>query len=97
MERKYILLINNEQRGTVCWKGEGTVEQVKGDIEELVGKKAVNPTDLEVIPVIGARTSRIFYTLLGSAVLGLGVFCYLKIHESLRKRARERRGECSNS
>lgn len=95
MKRKYILLINNEQAGTVCWKGEGTVGQVKGDIEELVGKKGIEPERLEVIPVI---SSRIDLWKVG-AVLGLmgliaaGVVCY----ENLRKRARKGRGEHSDS
>ena len=94
MKRKYILLINDEQAGTVCWKGEGTVGQVKGDIEDLVGKKGIEPEKLEVIPVI---SSRIDLWKVG-AVLGLigltvGVVC----HENLRKRARKGRGEHSDS
>lgn len=97
MERKYILLINDEHKGSVCWKGEGTVGQVKNDIEHLVGKKAINPADLEVIPVIGNRGSKVLNLLLGSAVLGIGIFSCLKIHENLRKRARKGRGEHSDS
>jgi hypothetical protein len=97
VERKYILLINDEHKGTVCWKGEGTVGQVKNDIEHLVGKKAINPADLEVIPVIGSRTSKVIYTLLSSAVLGLMSLAGVVIYENLRKRARKGRGEHSDS
>lgn len=94
MKRKYILLINDEQAGTVCWKGEGTVGQVKGDIEELVGKKGIEPERLEVIPVI---SSRIDLWKVG-AVLGLiGLTAGVVIYENLRKRARKGRGEHSDS
>jgi hypothetical protein len=87
MKRKYILLINDEQAGTVCWKGEGTVGQVKGDIEELVGKKGIEPERLEVIPVI---SSRLDLWKVG-AVLGLMGLIAAVGYESLRKRARKRR------
>ena len=93
MERKYILLINDEQAGTVCWKGEGTVGQVKGDIEELVGKKGIEPERLEVIPVI---SSRLNLWKVG-AVLGLMSLAGVVVYESLRKRARKGRGEHSDS
>ena len=94
MKRKYILLINDEQAGTVCWKGEGTVGQVKGDIEELVGKIGIEPERLEVIPVI---SSRIDLWKVG-AVLGLiGLTAGVVIYENLRKRARKGRGEHSDS
>jgi hypothetical protein len=97
VERKYILLINDEHKGTVCWKGEGTVGQVKNDIEHLVGKKAINPADLEVIPVIGNRGSWVTYTLLGSTVLGLMSLAGVVIYENLRKRVRKGRREHSDS
>ena len=89
MKRKYILLINDEQAGTVCWKGEGTVGQVKGDIEELVGKKGIEPERLEIIPVI---SSRVDLWKVG-AVLGLmGLIGLIAVgYEGLRKRARKRR------
>ena len=87
MKRKYILLINDEQAGTVCWKGEGTVGQVKGDIEELVGKKGIEPERLEVIPVI---SSRVDLWKVG-AVLGLMSLIAAVGYEGLRKRARKRR------
>ena len=87
MKRKYILLINDEQAGTVCWKGEGTVGQVKGDIEELVGKKGIEPERLEVIPVI---SSRVDLWRVG-AVLGLMGLIAVVGYEGLRKRARKRR------
>ena len=87
MKRKYILLINDEQAGTVCWKGEGTVGQVKGDIEELVGKKGIEPERLEVIPVI---SSRVDLWKIG-AVLGLMSLIAAVGYEGLRKRARKRR------
>ena len=90
MKRKYILLINDEQTGTVCWKGEGTVGQVKGDIEELVGKKGIEPEMLEVIPVIG---SRIDPWKIGAAILGLGLIGGVIAYENLCKRTRERRRE----
>ena len=90
MERKYILLINDEQAGTVCWKGEGTVGQVKGDIEELVGKKGIEPEMLEVIPVIGSRLDP---WKIGAAILGLGLIGSVIAYENLRKRVRERRRE----
>ena len=91
MKRKYILLINDEQAGTVCWKGEGTVGQVKGDIEELVGKKGIEPEMLEVIPVIGSRLDP---WKIGAAILGLGLIIGGVVsHENLRKRVRERRRE----
>lgn len=93
MERKYILLINDEQEGTVCWKGEGTVGQVKGDIEELVGKKGIEPERLEVIPVI---SSRLNLWKVG-AVLGLMSIVGLVAYENLRKRARKGRREHSDS
>ena len=93
MKRKYILLINDEQAGTVCWKGEGTVGQVKGDIEELVGKKGIEPERLEVIPVI---SSRLDLWKVG-AVLGLMSIAGLVVYENLRKRARKGRGEHSDS
>lgn len=93
MKRKYILLINDEQVGTVCWKGEGTVGQVKGDIEELVGKKGIEPERLEVIPVIN---SRVDLWKVG-AVLGLMGLAGVVIYENLRKRARKGRGEHSDS
>ena len=93
MKRKYILLINDEQAGTVCWKGEGTVGQVKGDIEELVGKKGIEPERLEVIPVI---SSRINLWKVG-AVLGLSLAVGVVVYENLRKRARKGRGEHSDS
>ena len=93
MERKYILLINNEQIGTVCWKGEGTVDQIKGDIEELVGKKGIEPEMLEVIPVIGSRIN--LWKV--SAVLGLSLAVGVVVYENLRKRARKGRGEHSDS
>ena len=89
MKRKYILLINDEQAGTVCWKGEGTVGQVKGDIEELVGKKGIEPERLEVIPVI---SSRIDLWKIGAAILGLGLIGGI-VYEDIRKRVRERRRE----
>jgi hypothetical protein len=92
MKRKYILLINDEQAGTVCWKGEGTVGQVKGDIEELVGKKGIEPEMLEVIPVIGSRLDP---WKIGAAILGLGLIGSV-VYENLHKRARKRR-EHSNS
>ena len=88
MKRKYILLINDEQAGTVCWKGEGTVGQVKGDIEELVGKRGIEPEMLEVIPVIGSRLDP---WKIGAAILGLGLIGGVIVHENLRKRARKRR------
>ena len=87
MERKYVLLINDKQAGTVCWKGEGTVGQVKGDIEELVGKKGIEPERLEVIPVI---SSRLDLWKVG-AVLGLISIAGVVVYENLRKRARKRR------
>jgi hypothetical protein len=87
MKRKYILLINDEQAGTVCWKGEGTVGQVKGDIEELVGKKGIEPEMLEVIPVIGSRLDP---WKIGAVILGLGLIGGV-VYENLRKRARKRR------
>jgi hypothetical protein len=90
MKRKYMLLINDEQAGTVCWKGEGTVGQVKGDIEELVGKKGIEPEMLEVIPVIGSRLDP---WKIGAAILGLGLIGSVIIYENLRKRVRERRRE----
>ena len=90
MKRKYILLINDEQAGTVCWKGEGTVGQVKGDIEELVGKKGIEPEMLEVIPVIGSRLDP---WKIGAAILGLGLIGGVIVYEDLRKRVRERRRE----
>ena len=90
MKRKYILLINDEQAGTVCWKGEGTVGQVKGDIEELVGKKGIEPEMLEVIPVIGSRLDP---WKIGAAILGLGLIGSVIAYENLRKRVRERRRE----
>ena len=94
MKRKYILLINDEQAGTVCWKGEGTVGQVKGDIEELVGKKGIEPERLEVIPVIDSRLNLWKVgAVLGLIGLTAGVVCY----ENLRKRARKGRGEHSDS
>ena len=93
MKRKYILLINDKQAGTVCWKGEGTVEQVKGDIEELVGKKGIEPERLDVIPVI---SSRLCPWKVG-AVLGLSLAVGVIIYEGLRKRARKGRGEHSDS
>ena len=93
MKRKYILLINDEQAGTVCWKGEGTVGQMKGDIEELVGKKGIEPERLEVIPVI---SSRLDLWKVG-AVLGLMGLIAAVGYESLRKRARKGRGEHSDS
>ena len=88
MERRYILLIENERAETVCWKGEGTVSQVKGDIEELVGRKRIEPERLEVIPVVG---SRINLWKVGVIVLGLGLTAGVIIHENLCKRARKRR------
>ena len=88
MKRKYILLIEDEQAGTVCWKGEGTVGQVKGDIEELVGKEGVEPERLEVIPVVGSRMD---FWKVGVVVLGLGITCWFA-YESIRKRARKKRG-----
>jgi hypothetical protein len=93
MKRKYILLIEDEQGGTVCWKGEGTVGQVKGDIEELVGKRGIEPERLEVIPVIN---SRLDLWKVG-AVLGLMSIAGLVVYENLRKRARKGRGEHSDS
>ena len=90
MKRKYILLINDEQAGTVCWKGEGTVGQVKGDIEELVGKEGIEPEMLEVIPVIGSRLDP---WKIGAAILGLGLIGGVIVYENLRKRVRERRRE----
>ena len=93
MERKYILLINDEQAGTVCWKGEGTVNQVRRDIEELVGKRRIEPERLEVIPVI---SSRLNLWKVG-AVLGLMSIAGLVAYENLRKRARKGRGEHSDS
>ena len=90
MKRKYILLINDEQAGTVCWKGEGTVGQVKGDIEELVGKKGIEPEMLEVIPVIGSRLDP---WKIGAAILGLGLIGSVIVYENIRKRVRERRRE----
>ena len=94
MGRRYILLINDEQAGTVCWKGEGTVNQVRGDIEELVGKKGIEPERLEVIPVISSRLNLWKVgAVLGLMSLTAGVVCY----ENLRKRARKGRGEHSDS
>jgi len=86
MERKYILLIDTYQEGVVCWKGEGTVEQVKKDITELV-KKGIEPVDLEAIPVVGERRN---YTWL--AVLGVGLIIGMGC-ENLCKRIRKRRRE----
>ena len=93
MERRYILLINDERKGSVCWKGEGTVNQVRGDIEELVGKRRIEPERLEVIPVIG---SRLDLWKVG-AVLGLMGLAGVVIYENLRKRARKGRREHSDS
>ena len=93
MERKYVLLINDEHKGTVCWKGEGTVGQVKGDIEELVGKKGIEPERLEVIPVINSRLN--LWKV--GAVLGLMSLAGVVVYENLRKRARKGRGEHSDS
>ena len=93
MERKYVLLINDKQAGTVCWKGEATVGQVKGDIEELVGKKGIEPERLEVIPVIGSRLN--LWKV--GAVLGLMGLAGVVVYENLRKRARKGRGEHSDS
>ena len=87
MERKYILLINDERAGVVCWKGEGTVAQVKGDIEELVGKKGIEPERLDIVPVIGSRID----LLKVSTVLGLIGLTGLIVYENLHKRARKRR------
>ncbi len=94
MERRYTLLINDEHKGVVCWKGEGTVDQVKKDIEELVGKKGIEPERLEVIPVIG---SRLDLWKVG-AVLGLiGLTVGVIVYEGLHKRARKGRREHSDS
>ena len=97
MARKYILLIEDEKTGVFCCKGEGTVEQVKNDIEKLV-KHGIEPANLEVVPVIGNRIQKeslILGTLLGATILGLG-FCTVKIYENLRKRTRKR-GQHSDS
>jgi hypothetical protein len=94
MKRKYILLINDEQAGTVCWKGEGTVGQVKGDIEELVGKRGIEPEMLEVIPVIGSRLDP---WKIGAAILGLCLIGGVIAYEDIRKRVRERRREHPNT
>ena len=93
MKGKYILLIEDEQAGTVCWKGEGTVAQVKSDIEELVGTKGIKPERLEVIPVVGSRPDP---WKIGAVVLGLSITGWA-IYENLRKRARKGRGEHSDS
>ena len=83
MERKYTLLINNEQMGTVCWKGEGTAEQVKRDIRELTEEKGIKVSDLDVIPVIGSRGIN---WKLWAAVSGISLIMGLMIYENLRKR-----------
>jgi hypothetical protein len=88
MKGKYILLINDKQAGTVCWNGEGTVAQVKSDIEELVGSKRISPDRLEVIPVIGSRPDP---WKIGVTVLGLMGLAGFVAYENLRKRARKRR------
>ena len=91
MGRKYILLIN-DNRGSICYRGEGTVEQVKNDIEGLV-KGGVKPGDLEVIPVIGSRIKSQSIILGGMLVIGLGLLWY----ENICKRARKGRGEHPSS
>ena len=92
MGKKFILLIDDEQAGTVCWKGEGTVEQVKEDIKNLI-KKGVSLHELEVIPVVGTRLhpANIILTVLGFGLLSFGVY------ENLHKRIRKGRGKRSST
>ncbi len=82
-----MLLIENENIGSFCYKGTGTVNQIKGDIEKLV-MRGIEPTNLEVIPVIGKRTNPILF---GVSILGIGLITW-KIYENIHKRIRKRRG-----
>lgn len=77
-----MLLIEDENIGSFCYKGAGTVNQVKGDIEKLV-IRGIEPTNLEVIPVIGNRTNPI---LLGVSILGVGLIAWKIIHKRIRKK-----------
>lgn len=95
MERKFILLIDNNSE-VYCYRGEGTVNQVKDDIRELITKKGVSPSNLEVIPVVNSRSQLSKIVLTSIAVFGIGLIGF-KIYEGLRKRARERRREHSGS
>lgn len=90
MERKYILLIEDENQ--VCYRGEGTADQIKKDITKLIAKK-VNPGNLSVIPVVGSRTN---YGLTLVATLGISLISWIA-YESLYKRVRKRQGKHSNS
>ena len=86
MAKKFILLIKTENR-KVCYGGEGTENQVRKDIGQLEGKV----TGMEVYPVISGRFQKesLLAGILGTLVLGTGIFLTKKYYESLRKRCRK--------
>ena len=92
MEKKFILLINDNRVGSICYRGEGTVAQIKNDIEGLI-RKGIKPGNLEVIPVSGTRADLLKNIVLGTTLIMLGWYFYENIH----KRARKRRGKYTNS
>lgn len=89
MEKRYVLLIDKRE-GTVCYRGEGTVTQIKKSITELV-TRGIDPTNLEVVPVVGKRINFTWLAVLGVGFL-IGWSC-----ENLRKRIRQRRREHSST
>jgi hypothetical protein len=84
MKRKFVLLINSEDNGKICYRGEGTVEQIKNDL-----KKFDTLEDLEIVPVIGGRfqsESILVGSIIGAIVIGMGTYIYKKYHDYKKHR-----------
>jgi len=91
VERKFILLIENDnKKGRFCYRGLGTADQIRGDINKLTNK-GVAPKDMSVVPVIGSRVS-VKNILI--AALGISLTCWI-IYENLYKRTRKKRKHSS--
>jgi len=86
MAKKFILLIKTDNK-RVCYGGEGTESQIRKDINKLEGKV----TEMEIYPIIGGRFQKesLLAGVLGTLILGTGIFLTKKYYESLRKRCRK--------
>jgi len=82
VERKFVLLIDSPG-GHYCHRGEGTIDQVKKDLRNL----KTDPSDIEILPVIGSRKSIITKDLGLGLVIGAGLsFLLSKVYKRYLKR-----------
>ena len=89
--RKFVLLTRADDGRAICYRGEGTPSQIQKDIE-----KFKDPSELEILPVIGGRFQRESLFLGSLLGIGLGIIGY-KVYAYIHKKCRKgRRVHTSN-